>query len=321
MITIPVFPEKIAEFPELTIPHKFYIADNQIFIENYPNVYIYTLSPFKLMNKIGSAGEGPKEFKNALRIFLTDDYLAVWSHGKISYYTKKGKYLKERRILHSPGNVYKILADNFVSYSHLRDKGILYTTVRLSDSNFKTIKEIYRDEAWYSASKPKNAYGHNLHLLCRVAHNRIFLSNRDGEILIFDKAGTLIRKIEHKFDTVKVTEDEKQAYKKWFKEGRTFKEVYHRLKHLLVYPSTYPPIRHIYVADNKIYIMTFKKIAGKTEFVIFDFEGKVLKKAMLPLQYTNIEEFYWYTFKDDKFYNMVENEDTEEWELHVHDIK
>ncbi|HLP44706.1 MAG TPA: hypothetical protein VK469_02100, partial [Candidatus Kapabacteria bacterium] len=64
-----------------------------------------------------------------------------------------------------------------------------------------------------------------------------------------------------------------------------------------------------------------KKEAEKSEFYIFDIKGTFLKKIMLPLKEKDERLWYPYTIGNGKLYQLVEDEDTETWELHVTDIK
>lgn len=79
-------------------------------------------------------------------------------------------------------------------------------------------------------------------------------------------------------------------------------------------------MRYFLAADNKVYIRTYREVKGESEFFIFTIEGKLLKRVMLPVEEKDALESYPFTIKDGKFYQLVENEQTEEWELHMVDI-
>jgi hypothetical protein len=54
-----------------------------------------------------------------------------------------------------------------------------------------------------------------------------------------------------------------------------------------------------------------------SQWFIFDLKGKLLKKVQLPMKYQNALKHFPYAIHDDKFYQVVENIEEEQWELHI----
>jgi hypothetical protein len=54
--------------------------------------------------------------------------------------------------------------------------------------------------------------------------------------------------------------------------------------------------------------------------LIFDIKGSLLKKVFLPIRAMNPEHLCPFSFYKDKFYQLIFNEETEKWELHITDI-
>jgi len=73
-------------------------------------------------------------------------------------------------------------------------------------------------------------------------------------------------------------------------------------------------------ADQKVHIRTYREVQGESEFLIFSIEGRLLKRLMLPVKEKDALESYPYTIENGKFYQLVDNDQTEEWELHKVDI-
>jgi hypothetical protein len=71
------------------------------------------------------------------------------------------------------------------------------------------------------------------------------------------------------------------------------------------------------VVDNGyVYALTYQRKENKSEFLIFDLNGKLAKKTFLPLHiYDGVASFP-YSIKNNYFYQLIENEDTEMWGLH-----
>jgi len=66
--------------------------------------------------------------------------------------------------------------------------------------------------------------------------------------------------------------------------------------------------------------LTFKRESNANEVLIFDIKGSLLKKLSLPVRAMNPEHLCPFSFYKDKFYQLVFNEETENWELHITDI-
>jgi hypothetical protein len=76
-----------------------------------------------------------------------------------------------------------------------------------------------------------------------------------------------------------------------------------------------------HVTGGKIYVMTNKETVGKNEFIIFDLKGNVLKKLFIPVapfEESMIPLFY--TISNGKLYHLVDNEETEEWEVRIYGL-
>jgi hypothetical protein len=94
-----------------------------------------------------------------------------------------------------------------------------------------------------------------------------------------------------------------------------------------IYLDLYPAIQSINGFGGKIYVKTFKKMDNKEEYVVMDLNGKELGKVYTPLvekapsmARLNGIDLQIYSIHKNKFYYLKENEDEEEWELHVQNI-
>jgi hypothetical protein len=67
-------------------------------------------------------------------------------------------------------------------------------------------------------------------------------------------------------------------------------------------------------------VQTFKREKEKSEFYIFDLDGKLIRKVMAPIREAEFLLAYPFTIANGKIYQVTENEDTEEWELHIDNI-
>ena len=68
---------------------------------------------------------------------------------------------------------------------------------------------------------------------------------------------------------------------------------------------------------------TYNKKDKKTEFYVFTPTGEFLERVFLPIigeEESTYQLQSIYEIKNGKLYQLVENEDTEEWEVHISDL-
>jgi hypothetical protein len=103
-----------------------------------------------------------------------------------------------------------------------------------------------------------------------------------------------------------------------------------RLKQMFDYKfKEYFPAFFSFKIDNqKIYVTTYEKKGDNYEIVILDLEGNILKRfscfPLHPLQRTSrrfVSYSNEYDIFNDNIYYLVENRDTEDWELHITEIR
>ena len=82
------------------------------------------------------------------------------------------------------------------------------------------------------------------------------------------------------------------------------------------------------IDNQKIYVTTYEKKEDNYEIVVLDLEGNILERSFCfplhPLQRTSrrfVSYSNEYDIVNDNIYYLVENKDTEEWELHTTEIR
>jgi uncharacterized protein YneR len=280
-----------------------------------------------LVKKIGRAGEGPKEFSNYVRVQPHPEHpdkILVGSHRKMTFFTRKGEYIKEVKATDSStSNTYKPLNRNiYAAYGFKQDKdGLVHITVSYFDKNLKKLKEVVSWKAGMQMrGRPVNPTDPDLAGgEFRIYKGKLFVLEREeGKGKIFDETGKQVATFEYDYDRIPVTSDDIKTYKTFYQESKKYRRVFQRYGGQFSFPSRFPAAREVTVADDKIYVLTFKQKKGETEFVIFDKDGKFLKTKMLPFAYENPRDPYPYTIHNGNLYQLIDNQDTEEWELNTH---
>ena len=310
---------------DLVKPWTINVDKDRIYITEGQVVYIYSSGDFKLKKKFGRRGEGPGEFKTNVRslglaidLFLHPDHLVINSFHRVSLFTLQGEYIKQ--IDGAAGNTFQPLGEKYVGQKYLIDNNVLYTTTWLYDSNFQKIKEINRCFHGFQAGRSFNPFTY-YPIIYKTYKNKVFLDGRDGNLYIFDQTGEKSAACKLETEKIQVKDQDRERYIQYFKTHPDWKDFYlRRLKGLLKFPEYFPVIRNFHVADDRIYVLTYKEDKGKSEWLIMDMQGKLVKKIFLPVSFMNVLDIYPYTVEGGKLYQLIENED-EEWELHIVSIR
>ena len=134
---------------------------------------------------------------------------------------------------------------------------------------------------------------------------------------MYDAGGKELLTINHPFKRVKVTEVHKKRFIDFYLSDPIIRPQYEDTKHLVKFSDSFPLIWDHRAADDKVYVLSHEEEKGKCKFYIFDMKGKFLKAEMMPLVRINAEKPYPYTIHKGKLYQLLENFDTEKWELHI----
>lgn len=322
-----IFADKAVLFPGLMRPGMMTIDKDRLYIADGATVLIYSLTDFTLKKKFGKAGEGPQEFQIApqftyphVDVKILPDRILVNSLSKMSYFTRDGKFIKEMK----PaiwGWYLSPLGKNFVGRRTIVENNLRYHVVSLIDGNFKGSKEIYKELAFYQANKTLNPVFRRTAIF-HVYKNKVIVDNKDkGLIYIFDVNGKKIKTISHPFKRVKFTKAHEKKLVEFFLSDKYIRPQYEATKHLVKFSSYFPYIWDHQPANDKIYVLTYEEQDGKNRFYIFAMDGTFLKTSLMEMPQMDAEHPYPYVIANEKLYQLAENEEEEEWELHIKEFK
>lgn len=323
--------EKTHTFFDLLNPRYLIVDDNQIIVSDYPHVYLYSLDDHNLIKKIGREGQGPGEFQviqanmnlkeRGLVFSVNPDHIAANSTSRLSYFSRKGDFTREIKLPYGINAKFLSLGDQLLGFLPLKGGKL---SVTLFDSDLNKLKEILNCDYWFNLQSREQANFFDRAsdtLFVSVCKNRIYLARGDAPefaIHVFDFEGNKLFTIEHDSETFKIPssfiDEIHEHFKIKFQRGANY-----QIKNLNL-PKHFPAIRNFSVHDDKVYVMTFKKKSQENEVLIFDTKGSLLEKVFLPVRAMNPERLCPFSFYKDKFYQLVFNEETENWELHVTDI-
>jgi hypothetical protein len=319
LFTNPVFAVKIVPLPQLQKPNTIAVDDNQIYIADGTSIYIYSLKDFSLKKKFGRGGEGPQEFKR--KIYIVDiqhDYLVVNSPGKVTYLTKDGKFIKEMKT--PPQHIrFRPLGKKFTGVSTFVENKVMYQGINIYDENLKKEKEAARMVHEVQWGKGTSVFAGTKS--ADTCENKLLIAaERDFLIDVFDENGKKLDPIKKEYKKIKVTNKDKEDVIYFLKTDPETKYYFEMLKPIKI-SDYYPAIRQILGADKKVYAVTWKRENGNVEWFIFNIDGRFLKKVFIPLKSKNVIDLYTFAVKNETCYQLFDNPDTEEWELHITKIK
>lgn len=323
-------PVRVAFFPELNRPFSIDIYSNALFITDGPVVYIHDLTHFKLLSSFGRKGEGPGEFKinpninqGSVKLAFKDYKILVTSLGRVSYFTMDGKFIEQKSIeaLFGFGFIYPF-QDRFVGLGVAGEAMKQYFTLNFYTPEFRKGQGLIRIIAF---EQGKNINPVNVGILpaFSASQDHLFFLDYEGLIHQFDKHGNElmamnISKLDNGYSRLAVSQKRRDRYVRYFLSDPRYKAQFERDENIVKFPPFFPLLKDFRVDQGRIYAISFREKGQLKEMFILDSTtGQVLKKIMVSLGDINPRELIPFTVKDGVLYQLRENPDTEEWELHT----
>lgn len=323
LIILLVFPglamgRVVSVFKEILKPNRIYLDRENIYITERTTVFIYSMKDYRFVRKFGGNGEGPGEFKVPLFLVPMGNNLLISSVGKISYFSKQGELLKEIKNESGSGYFYP-LNNGFVGSTYTQEKGLMYFTVNLFDQKLAKGIQVYREQT--PIRQPGKIELFRRAFMHKTYKERIYITGKEGFILdCIDKTGDLIYTIKRdNFRRHKITKTDIKNADKYFKIR--YGDSYEEIKDRISYPEYFPEIRAFYVVDDKIYILPYEWKDDALKFYIYKINGDFLAETYVPLVMKYSMQPFPFTILNDRVYQLIENDNTEDWELHINDLK
>jgi hypothetical protein len=293
------------------------VHESRLYLTEGSTVFLYSLSDYKLIKKFGRKGEGPQEFKSTPTILPRKDHLLLNSRGKLSYYTKDGEFIKERKV--GSGLTFQLLPvkDGFIGITFLVEKNMVYRALSFYDNDLNKGKQLYRAEFGERGGK-RELLGDTFNY--KVITDRIFVVNSSEFTFdVLDHSGNKIKTITRDHKRRPFTKDEEKNIHEILK--LQLGAQYEVAKNFIIFPKDHwPAIISLISADEKLYVPTWNIKDNKIEFFIYDAEGNELGHKYIPFAFRNAFQPFPFTIDKGKIYQVIENED-EEWELHISKIE
>jgi hypothetical protein len=321
--------KKLAVLPGLMKPVVIAIQENELFILDGVEVYVYSLRDYRLLTKFGKKGQGPGELvpddEIPLQLRLVDGNIFLNSQTKMIYYSKDGKMIKEKSFTFPCMQIVPLGEGFAVVKSITGDSPGIKLAVVLCDAQLKPLKTLVSFEKDEAANLGRIVIP-TPYIYLHGAEDTLFVwggIQRDFDIKVFDKRGNPLPAIRMPYDRLELTGSFKDELMEWFKTGR-FGSAPAAVFQRIYFLDDLPAVRDVVVTGNRggsrVYVQTYKQQANGSEFFVFDYHGKRLNRVFLPTasgDKIKLNHETLFTFDGNRYYYLVDNLDNEEWELHM----
>jgi hypothetical protein len=280
---------KIVPLTDMAKPESITVGSDYIYIVDFPGIYIFNKADFSLVKKFGRIGEGPQEFNQFACTFAHNNQLIVCDLVKALFYSSDGNYKKEVK---HPNYIWRELTpvgNKFVGKGRFNEGRIDYIVLNIYDARLKTEKRLAKYKMW---SMGKNMIDYR-NLQFATYKDKIFVKPFINKFTldVYDTTGKKLYSINRKYEKVEVSDADIQRYHNYFRYYAKVRKNYENIRKELQFADTFPAIQTFTVADENIYVVTYKKKDLNSEVLVLDLKGKLLKTVYLPL-FKNDAEFY-----------------------------
>ncbi|HDP94923.1 MAG TPA: hypothetical protein ENN40_06140 [Candidatus Aminicenantes bacterium] len=309
--------------PELLSPDSINLDDKQVYITEGPKVRIFNRDTLEQVAVFGKAGEGPQEFRVLpglpLILNVEGDELMVNSFGKVSFFSKSGKFLREQRTQAGFIIMAQPFGENLACWGLAFEDQTRLRTIDLYDRELKKLKNLVKQKDEFQAP------GQGIDILSSsftysVLGDRLWVAHSPEPLIhTFDLEGDAAETIRLDIPRRDMTRADRETILNYLKTDKSTREQFDLLKPIRFHDQ-YPAIMAVFAAQGKMYVMTWQRRENRNEILVMNSEGKVERTLWLPVAYLNALRPAPFAVRDNRLLQLNENDD-EEWELHITPIR
>lgn len=325
---IPVYSKKLGALPELEKPNEMLVNNGQLIISDKKiKVHLYSLKDLKYLKQITRKGEGPGECRFIPLFWVGQDYIYLFNPGKCMFFSRNGEYKKEFRIPEKNISLIAPFGKDYVVQRHGKNPRKNMYTSEISVESYSKEKGLqYKKLIFYNEYPPREKKGGKIanpypreFFGFIIFNEKVLVADSKWGLFaeIYNYDGNRISQINLDIEKTKVTEKFKADFWEIVKQSNQWAQV--KEFYYIDFPEYFPAIYKVEVDKGKIYFVTYKQNQNKREIIITDWQGNLLKRTYVPWGENTILKYF--SIENDKFYYLDQNEDTEDWELHMEEIK
>ena len=330
MISVLGHGEKIGSLMEVNRPGMIQVDGTNLYITDGANILIYDLKSLKLQTKFGKIGEGPGELMMndafSLQIVRLPEELLAFGINKAILFGLTGDFIREFRV---PFGIFYIypLTEGYIGMQmkNLEDRQP-QLTMNIYDKDLTITKEIYAQDL-SGAQNQINLTFDGINFAIHREKIYIEKSPKGFEIGVYDLSGNSLYEIRKEYPKVKFNRQYENAAIERIKNDPQIRAAgWENIKDAIkmTHSDYIPLIQDMFVSDNRILVRSCRVKPGQEEYIVLDLKGNELKRMFLQ---TTIKarigdelmgrSAKLYTMHNNIFYYILENDETEDWELHA----
>ena len=304
-------------------PQFIAVDDTQLYITEDTAIYIYSLKDYVLKKKFGKSGEGPGEFSRFAFVQPRTGELLINSRGKLSFFSKTGEYRKELKTTGGFGGAFYLpIGQKYIAQGFKQVEKAVYITYNLHDTNLVKTKEFHKTLFPRNQEKINPLTVKLGRMNMKTDGEQIYVADdAAGEIHVFGPNGKRAGMIKMAFQQLPVKEAHKKAMLDEYQLNPTTKNVYAQVKDRIAFPKVFPYFYDYFPLDGVVYVLTYKRAENRAEFLVYSPKGKLLRKLIVPFFQTNMHLTYPHALHKGKIYQIAEDDEAEEWLLHISELK
>lgn len=306
--------------PGLMKPASLAVSSDRIFISEGAQIHVFNRRDLKKIRTVGKEGEGPHEFMVnpgfGVSLRCHGNVLVVNSKGKLSLLSTDGDFISERKA--GPYRFILPFAEAWVGQTMKIENGVNHYTVELLDENLGKLKEIWRWEHAIQDQKKKIMLAPQFQEI-RIQGERLVLAPDDGMTLtMYDKRGRRVNSIGILYENIALGDGYRKKVMNFFKTDPKYKDIYPIIEEMACFPPRFPAVKNFHTDEKGFYIQTYEGSEGESVFFIFNKRGEFSHQKRVPYQDSmGLNILPLDSFHDGLFYQLVENETDDIWELWI----
>ncbi len=338
VLTTGLFAVKVTDLKGLMEPVYIYVVGDDLFYgeRTSKSVHVYSLQTLEKKFNVGSKGEGPGEFKGMPFIkAITPDRFCAGARDKYIWYSRKTGEIIEEKTLTQKFDV-RPLKDNYITLSITPDKNqpaVQYKTIHLLNPKLERVKDMYTHNAGairlFPGDSPDRKINLTKYLFRYFCHDGklIVADARKGfYIEVFDHNGNRLYAIDKNDEIKKIKMTDKFKKDAMVELAARWRRIHDRYKKSsFIFDEYFPAMKAFWVDGQKLYVPTYNEKDNKHEMIVLDIKGNVLARHWLPFKSMKSARLIFATFKiftvhKDILYELIDNDETNTWELHKTDL-
>lgn len=241
---------------------------------------------------IGSRGPGPGELNGSRMISISNNELMVTESRRLSFFSLDGKFLH-----HLLTKDMSPVRARLGSQGHITVEEVVFDPenpryqLKIIDNDMNLVSEIASSPA-FDPRKPFNPFMSYTYWLIDKDENIVYGYQADYELRIYNREGTLMKKIIKEYDPVEITEEEKEERTEGIRPGVKVE-----------IPKYHTAFYRFFLDDEgKIFVQTYEKIGEEEIYYhdVFDHEGRHIVKIPLRMRPFLCKKGKLYTLEEDE---------------------